>query len=286
MAVPCPSPWDAGQQTRQMGLCLLPPPRASECILSPSGLARDLKITLIFCTRLPLAHGKPIEAGDIARASWAMPIAGALVGLVGAAVFWLATAVGLPPWPAAALALAVTLLAAGCLHEDGLADTADGFGGGATRERKLEIMRDSRIGSYGACALVISLMLRWSALASLARPGTVALALIAAHAAARAPLPAFMRFVPPARSDGLAADAGRPPIGSVAAACVLGIIAIGFGLGLAAAIVGLLLLSLAGILMASLTVRQIGGQTGDVLGALEQINEILLLLAAATLLKV
>jgi adenosylcobinamide-GDP ribazoletransferase len=255
-------------------------------MFSSSGLARDLKITIIFCTRLPLAHGKPIEAGDIARASWAMPIAGALVGLIGAAVYWLATAIGLPAWPAAALALAATLLATGCLHEDGLADATDGFGGGATRERKLEIMRDSRIGSYGACALALSLMLRWSALASLARPGAVALVLIAAHAAARAPLPAFMRFVAPARSDGLAADAGRPPIESAAVASVLGIIALGFGLGLTSTIIGLVLLSAAGILMASLTVRQIGGQTGDVLGALEQINEILLLLTAATLLKV
>jgi adenosylcobinamide-GDP ribazoletransferase len=99
-------------------------------------------------------------------------------------------------------------------------------------------------------------------------------------------LPAFMRFVAPARSDGLAADAGRPPIESAAVASVLGIIALGFGLGLTSTIIGLVLLSAAGILMASLTVRQIGGQTGDVLGALEQINEILLLLTAATLLKV
>ena len=254
-------------------------------MLSPSDLVRDLKITIIFCTRLPLAHAKPIEAADIARASWAMPLAGALVGLIGAVVYWLATAISLPPWPAAALALAATMLATGCLHEDGLADTADGFGGGASRERKLEIMRDSRIGSYGACALALSLMLRWSALASVARPGAVAVTLIAAHAAARASLPAFMRFVAPARSDGLAADAGRPPIESVAAACALGIIALGFGLGLAPTIIALLLLSAAGILMASLSMRQIGGQTGDVLGALEQVNEILILLVAAALLK-
>ena len=62
------------------------------------------------------------------------------------------------------------MLATGCLHEDGLSDVADGFGGGKTRERKLEIMRDSRIGAYGACALVLSVLLRWSALADLADP--------------------------------------------------------------------------------------------------------------------
>ena len=250
------------------------------------GLVRDLQIFIIFCTRLPLTHAKPIEASDIARASWAMPVAGVVVGLIGAAVYWLTSAVGLPPFAAAALTLAATLITTGCLHEDGLADTADGFGGGASRERKLEIMRDSRIGTYGACALVLSLLLRWSALASIANPTTVALALIAAHAAARAPLPAFMRFVPPARSDGLAAAAGLPPREGAAAASFLGAVALGLCLGPAAVIIGLLLLSTAAILMAWLSMKQIGGQTGDVLGALEQIGEILILLTAAALLKI
>jgi adenosylcobinamide-GDP ribazoletransferase len=250
------------------------------------GLVCDLKISIIFCTRLPLAHAKPIASSDIAGASWAMPIAGALVGLIGAAVYWLTSAVGLPPFSAAALALVATLIATGCLHEDGLADTADGFGGGSSRERKLEIMRDSRIGTYGACALALSLILRWSALASIADPAAVAMALIAAHAAARAPLPAFMRFVPPARSDGLAAAAGGPPREGAAAASFLGVVALGLCLGPGAVIIGLLLLSSAAILMAWLSVQQIGGQTGDVLGALEQINEILILLTAAALVKV
>jgi adenosylcobinamide-GDP ribazoletransferase len=250
------------------------------------GLVRELEIIVILCTRLPLTHAKPIESGDIARASWAMPLAGALVGLIGAAVFWLTSAVGLPPFPAAALALVATLIATGCLHEDGLADTADGFGGGSNRERKLEIMRDSRIGTYGACALALSLILRWSALASIADPAAVAMALIAAHAAARAPLPAFMRFVPLARSDGLAAATGRPPREGAAAASFLGAIALGLCLGPGGVIIGLLLLLLSAILMAWLSVRQIGGQTGDVLGALEQINEILVLLTATALLKV
>src|SRR6266849_5449991 len=157
-------------------------------------LVSDLAISLAFCTRLPVWHPAPFGGPDIARASWAMPLAGVLVGAIGALAYGLAHALGLPVLAAAALALAATLAATGCLHEDGLADTTDGLGGGATRERKLEIMRDSRIGTYGACALVLSLMLRWSALASIADPPAVALALVAAHAAARASLPAFMRF--------------------------------------------------------------------------------------------
>ena len=169
----------------------------------------------------------------------------------------------------------------GCLHEDGLADTADGFGG-VGRERKLEIMRDSRLGTYGACALLMSLLLRWSALASIADARAVALALVAAHAAARAPLPAFMALVPPARSDGLAAAAGPPPHGAVAAAGLLGALALGLCLGPMAAVVALVLLAAAAVVVARVSVKAIGGHTGDVLGALEQVNEILVLLVAAT----
>src|SRR5262249_56590715 len=110
----------------------------------------------------------------------------------------MARAIRLPSTLAAALALLATLLITGCLHEDGLADTADGLGGGSDRARKLEIMRDSRLGTYGACALMMSLLLRWAALAAIASPVAVTSSLIAAHASARAALPAIMRFVPPA----------------------------------------------------------------------------------------
>ncbi|WP_338320010.1 adenosylcobinamide-GDP ribazoletransferase, partial [Bradyrhizobium ottawaense] len=129
----------------------------------------------------------------------------------------------------------------GALHEDGLADTADGLGGGRTRERKLEIMRDSRIGTYGVCALILSFGLRWSALAAIADPLLVAFALCAAHAAARAGVPAFMSLVPPARPDGLSASAGSPPGRSVAIAFALGTLALALALGPGKALVGLIL---------------------------------------------
>src|ERR1700726_3036808 len=174
------------------------------------GVAHDLKIGLLFSTRAPLPHSPPIGGADIARASWGLPVIGALIGLLGALAYWIAFRFNLPPLVGAALAVTATLAATGCLHEDGLADTFDGFGGGADRERKLEIMRDSRIGTYGACALAMSLLLRVGALASLADPGPVTLALMAANAGARAVVPLFLRLVPPARPDGLSAGAGRP----------------------------------------------------------------------------
>src|SRR5215467_2147821 len=116
-------------------------------VISPSQLAADLSAAVLFCTRLPVPGAATITGADIARASWALPVAGAIVGLIAAAVYWLARAAGLPPLPAAALTIAAGVLATGCLHEDGLADAADSLGGG-TRARKLEIMRDSRIGTY------------------------------------------------------------------------------------------------------------------------------------------
>jgi len=244
----------------------------------------DLRIAASFATILPLGPSRPVDGGEVARAAWATPLAGLLVGLIGAAIYSIANGLGLTPGPSAVLALATTILVTGALHEDGLADTADGLGGGRTRERKLDIMRDSRIGTYGTCALIISFGLRWSALAAIADPWVIAAALPAAHAASRAGVPAFMWFVRPARSDGLSAAAGRPSAQSVAIALGLGVLCLVFSVGPGKAVIGLILLSLAGLVVGRLAVRQIGGQTGDILGALEQIGEIAILLLAAAVL--
>ena len=248
-----------------------------------SSLAADIKTSILFCTRVPIPHSAPIEGGGVARASWALPVAGAVVGGAGALAYTMASAIRFPATLSAALALVATLLVTGCLHEDGLADTADGLGGGRDRPRKLEIMRDSRLGTYGACALMMSLLLRWAALAAMASPMTVAAALIAAHVSARAALPVFMHFVPAARFDGLSAHAGRPALRAAAVAALLGVLALAAALGPATAIIGLVLATCAGLLMAWLSMRQIGGQTGDVLGALEQIIEIVILLTAVAM---
>jgi adenosylcobinamide-GDP ribazoletransferase len=240
----------------------------------------ELKASVTFLTRIPLSREAPGVGFDIARTAWAFPLVGMVVGLIGAAVYALAHALGLPAWPASTLSVAATLWATGCLHEDGLADTADGFGGGKTRERKLDIMRDSRIGTYGVCALAIAILLRVSVLAALAGPATVALVLIMTHGAARAVLPMFMSLVPAARRDGLSHDAGQPPSLSVAIAAALGALLLVAGLGLLPGIGAVILLAIAAFLMAWLCEAQIGGQTGDVLGALEQVCEIVIFLVA------
>jgi adenosylcobinamide-GDP ribazoletransferase len=252
--------------------------------MSLNQLASDLKAAVLFCTRLPIPHVAAITGADVARAAWAFPVAGAIVGAIAAGVYWLAGVAGLPPWPAAALAVAATLVVTGCLHEDGLADVADAFGG-HTRERRLEIMRDSRVGTYGACALSMSLLLRTAALASIAAPAVVAPVLIAAHTAARAGMPLFMGLVPRARVDGLSVGVGRPLPVSVAAAVLLGVIALFVALGPAAGFFAIVLLAAALALLAWLCIRQFGGQTGDVLGAVEQLGEIAILLVAAASLR-
>jgi adenosylcobinamide-GDP ribazoletransferase len=244
----------------------------------------DLRIAISLCTRLPIGPSAKISDGEVARASWALPIAGLVVGLFGAAIYWIAARSHVPPLPASALAIAATVMLTGAMHEDGLADTADGFGGGKTRESKLEIMRDSRIGTYGSCALILSLMLRWSTLAEIAEPRLVAVALIAAHVSARAVLPIVMSFVPPARADGLSSCAGQPPQQSAAIALALGTICLLFSFGPSGALMALLALGAIGLLLTRLAIKAIGGQTGDVLGALEQVGEAAVLLIAASLL--
>lgn len=247
----------------------------------PSLAARagEIATALAFSTRLPLSRLPPVS-GNLAQAVWALPIAGLVVGAVGAAAYALAHRLGVPAWPAAALALAATVSVTGALHEDGLADTADGFGGGQSREQKLAIMRDSRIGTYGVCALMLTLLLRASAVATLAAPGAVAAALIASHTAGRAALPLLMLFVGPARADGLSYAAGRPGAARVLAAVAIGVVVLFAGLGFVHALAAAVLVVIAIALMSWLSVRQIGGQTGDVLGALEQVGEIVILLVA------
>jgi adenosylcobinamide-GDP ribazoletransferase len=170
----------------------------------------------------------------------------------------------------------------GALHEDGLADVADGFGGGRDKMAKLAIMRDSRLGSYGVLALIFSVGLRWSALVALADPLAVAGALITAGALSRAVVPPVYGWLNPARTDGLAAGLGGPPGLRVVMAAVLGTCIAGLVLTTAALPV-MAVAILAGLAVGSLALRQIGGHTGDVLGACQQVVEIAVLLTLVML---
>lgn len=235
-----------------------------------------------FLTRIPVPAARA-RRPDLNRAAVFFPLVGALVGGIAAGTRALAD-LALPPLPATLLAVAAALIVTGALHEDGLADVADGFGGGRTLEDKLRIMRDSRIGSYGALALVLGLLARAGALAALAAPGAVAAALVAAGAMSRAALAPAMTMLPLTRNDGLAAAAGRPhPLRAAAAILVGALIAVVL-LGKAAA-AALLAGAGAAFAVAWLARRQIGGHTGDVLGAVQQLTEIGVLLGTVAALR-
>jgi len=189
---------------------------------------------------------------------------------------------GVPVWAAAGLALALGVILTGGLHEDGLADCADGFWGGHTRARRLEILKDSRVGSYGVLAMVFAVGLRWSLLAALLP--IAPLTLIAAAMLSRGAMALAMARLPFAREDGLANHVGHPPM--AAAALALGIAIVG-GCVYAGLWPGLLAAGLVGVtaaLVGALARAKIGGQTGDVLGATQVSGEIIALISVAALL--
>lgn len=230
----------------------------------------ELRLAFSLLTRLPVGSLKG-EVPAMAESGWAWPVVGAAVGGVMAAVSVLALWLGLPPLMAAFLALAAGALVTGGMHEDGLADVADGFGGGGDRARKLEIMRDSRVGSYGVIALVLALGFRAAGIAQMAEAGAAPLALIALGAASRAGLPLALALMPPARPDGLGRAAGAATGPALVAIGLAGLVLLAFGPGAALAVA--LTMALAGLALAVLAMRQIGGQSGDVLGAMQVATE-------------
>jgi len=238
---------------------------------------QDIAAAFMLLTRVPVRWSAFSDAPpNLERSLWAYPFVGGVVSAVGAGVFWLGSGV-LPPLLCALLALLATILMTGAFHEDGLADVADGFGGGFTKDRKLEIMRDSRVGTYGTVAVLFSLALRAAALAALplalAVPG-----MIAAGTLSRLIIVLMLRFLPPARDDGMGTVAGRPHMLAVAIAIAIAVG--GSFLLLPYQIVPLLVgAAFAGALVMSLVaLRQIGGFTGDVLGAGQQLADTSVLL--------
>lgn len=242
-------------------------------------LVDDLLAALQLLTRLPVGWIRmPDGPPDLARIVWAYPLVGATVGAVGGIVYVFATGIGCPPALAAVWSLAALVLVTGAFHEDGLADMADGLGG-ATRERRLEIMRDSRTGSYGVIALLLSLGSRGTAIALLAESGAVVAALIIAGALGRGTIIALLLLLGPARSDGLAAKGGRPHPQAATAGLALALLAAIVFAAAGAAFTALLAAGIGGGLVYVVARRQLGGHTGDVLGAGAQVAECLVLTA-------
>lgn len=241
---------------------------------------RDFRVAVQFLTRLPVGWIDGLKASDLAAAAWSFPLVGVLVGALAGGVVYVAALPALHPLACAFLGVGVQVWISGALHEDGLADVADGLGA-HDRARRLEIMRDSRIGSFGVLALVFSVGLRTALLAGVNGPERAWLAMIAAAAVSRALLVPVMVWVEPARPDGLAKAAGRPASTSLIAAILIAAIAAFALLTPWAAVIGLALAAAAAWAIAVWARRALGGQTGDVLGAVQQAAETAILIAAA-----
>ncbi|MFN3596724.1 MAG: adenosylcobinamide-GDP ribazoletransferase [Rubricoccaceae bacterium] len=243
----------------------------------PLGDALRVFLTAVmFLTRLPVPRWVGHDAPTLSRASPYFPAVGVLVGLFGAAFYGL-VGLAFPPWLAAAAALAATVWLTGAFHEDALGDTFDGLGGGWTREEVLRIMRDSRMGTYGTVALVLTLGARWGALATIGAaggPAGVAAALVAAHALGRWTALPLILWLPYVREHGT----GKPFAASVTPARLAAGSALAGGaaaLALGGAAVPAIATVLGVTLVAGAYFRaRLGGMTGDCLGAANQLAEL------------
>jgi adenosylcobinamide-GDP ribazoletransferase len=237
----------------------------------------------VFLTRLPFNPKKKLQTQDLAQSCRCFPLIGLLVGAISGAVFILTAIISLTPLTGAFLAIIAGALVTGSLHEDGLADVVDGFGGGNSKEDKLRIMRDSHIGVYGVLALVLSVGLRVSVLSGLSGPWVVVATLVGAAVLSRSFLPGMMYLTPRARTDGLAAGAGRPTLRNSIIAFFIGCVITWPLFGWWVTIAALVCALISTLILAFIAHRQIGGHTGDVLGATQQIAEIAILITVGAL---
>ena len=235
-------------------------------------IIRDIALALVLLTRLPLPRLPKPWFLHQAQAAWAFPLAGLAITLPACAGAALALWVGLPTNIAAGLLIALQIVLTGAMHEDGLADTVDGLWGGFTPERRLEIMKDSQIGTYGVLSLIVSIGLRWLALTAILTTGGVWTPLALA-ALSRAAMPVLMRALPNARSTGLSQSVGRPSTAATSVSLVIALLIsvpiLGPSAVPIAAAMGLTTLGIALLARA-----KIGGQTGDILGATQLIAEL------------
>lgn len=234
-----------------------------------------IHLAAVLLTRLPLPLLKEEAFEGAPRAVWAYPVVGLGVGLIGAVVGGIGAGFGLPTLIVAGLYVVTMMLITGAMHEDGLADSFDGFWGAQNKSRRLEIMRDSQIGSYGVLALIMVTGMRWGALVLLLPIGIGSV--LAAAMISRAMMPALMVALPYARQDGLSRSVGKPAqrtaLIGLAVAVTLSFFCIGWTVIFAVSAAALVSWG-----TAQVATTKIEGQTGDVLGATQQLSELAILL--------
>ena len=248
------------------------------------GLKADFIMAMRFFSRLPTGDS-PHQPPDLARIAMALPLASVAIG-IGPVLLLIAGALaGLPSYFAAALAVGAMVIASGAMAEDALADAADGLFGGHSVERRLEIMKDSRHGTYGVAALCLFVLLRVTGLGAVAAINPLAAGAIwlAASIAGRSGALWLAVVLPPVRRDGASATAGQVPRRSFAVGAVFAAVLLFLLAGPATSVLGLGAAVLAALAMiagwTALCRRKVGGQTGDLIGALGALVEIAVLTA-------
>lgn len=235
----------------------------------------DILVAGTLLTRLPLPQAPQSAFKRQADGVWAFPIVGLLIGLLSCIVGAISFGLGLSAPITAGLMIGAGIILTGAMHEDGLADCADGFWGGFNPDRRLEIMKDSQIGTYGVLALLVTIGLRWLALSAVISTGFAGI--VVASILSRGVMPAVMAVLNNARNSGLSHSVGRPTqqtaLISFGIASVIAILLI--GLNATGAIVVTVIVAFA---IARLAKAKIGGQTGDVLGATQVLAETVILL--------
>ncbi|MGB7240730.1 MAG: adenosylcobinamide-GDP ribazoletransferase [Sulfitobacter sp.] len=235
----------------------------------------DVHVATSLLSRLPVPHLVPARFDHSARAVWAYPVAGLILALISMAFAVILMWFSLPFGIAAGGLIGAMMITTGAMHEDGLADTCDGFWGGWDKSRRLEIMKDSHIGTYGVLSLLVVTGLRWTACTALL--ATAPLAIVVAAILSRSVMPGVMAALPHARDTGLSKSVGRPTArvagAGFAIAAAIAVALLG-GAGFFAA--GLAVLAAAAT--TALAKAKIDGQTGDVLGATQQLSEVVILL--------
>lgn len=252
---------------------------------------KDVARSMGFLGRIPLSsrffNGFD---GKMSRTARAFPLAGFFLALPAATVLFIMTQAGAAGLMSGLVAVAVMVLTTGALHEDGLADTADGVGGGRDREHSLTIMKDSRIGTYGAMALFFSLTLRAAALGAMAEklsPTALAVTLIAAEVSSRALMVWHWNALPAARAGGVAASVGQPTDSSRNVALLSGallslILLVTGHFNMSAALSSLGMAAAVIYFFNGFIRNRLGGHTGDTAGATQQIASVVILCALAT----
>tara|TARA_R110000868_G_scaffold2930_6_gene19962 strand:+ start:13909 stop:14697 length:789 start_codon:yes stop_codon:yes gene_type:complete len=254
---------------------------ASDTVSEKFSFLKDVYVSVVFLTRLPAPGWPDAAARKLSTGMWAFPIAGILIATIAGVVYALCDAMELPVYISALFAVVALIIATGGLHEDGLSDLADGIWGGSDADKRLAIMSDSRIGAYGAIALIVSVTGRAAAIATIGEPVFVFGALVAAAAVSRAVMPAVMTFGTPAKTDGLGVSAGAPAFAAWGGALLLAvaIAAVAAPGGWFACLVAA---AIGAALIGWFAQRNLGGYTGDVLGAAQQVAELFALTAIAS----